>query len=308
MSNVSAFFNTLVAAASEASAALVGQTQLVDAVYKDYQPVTLAPYNTLQIPLPDQAPLSEIGSNDFTPVDISAQMVSLTFQNHPGIAYVVRDFDQYRSAESIRTLFLDATFKRAIEYLNGQIANLITTANFNAYAPIASTGGSANLAIADYAKAWGNLAAGKIPVQDSGQMRLAVHPDVYANLLTNPAWVQESMVGRLIADPARRDAWLGQQFGAHVVWDQQMPKTGGTSSTSPSYTALYFHQYAIALGLRHLPEPDGRVVEYTTVFVKGIPMRVMIGYNQIKAGYICSCDFGFALGVCRPNFGQILTM
>ena len=303
--NVSAFFETLVAAASEASQALVGQVQLVDAVYQDYQPVTLAPFNTLQIPLPDQTALTDIGSGNFTPVDVNAATVSLTFQNHPGIAYIIRDFEQYRSAETVRTMFLDATFKRAIEYLNGQIANLILTSNFNAYAPIASTGGSANLNTTDYAKAWSNLAGGKIPVQDSDKMRLAVHPDVYANLLTNSAWVQESMVGRLIADPARRDAWLGQQFGAQVVWDQQMPKVAGTP---PTYTALYFHKYAVALGLRHLPEPDERIVDYTTVNVKGVPMRVMVGYNQMMAGYVVTVDFGFALGVVRPNFGQIITM
>lgn len=303
--NVSAFFTTLVAAASEASAALVGQTQLVDAVYQDYQPVTLAPYNALQIPLPDQSTLSDIGSGNFTPVDVSAQMVTLTFQNHPGIAYIIRDFEQYRSPETIRTMFLDATFKRAIEYLNGQIANLISAANFSAYPAIASSAGSANLNTTDYAKAWGALAGGKIPVQDADHMRLAVHPDVYANLLTNTNWVQESMVGRLMSDTARRDAWLGQQFGAQVVWDQQMPKVAGTP---PTYTALYFHKYAIALGLRNLPAPDERIVDYTTVFVKGVPMRVMIGYNQMMAGYVVTVDFGFALGVVRPNFGQVLTM
>lgn len=377
--NVSTFFQTLVAAATEASAALVGQTQLVDAVYQDYKPVTLSPFNTMQIPLPDQSTLSDIGAGNFTPVDVSAGMATLTFQNHPGIAYVIRDFEQYRSPETIRTLFLDATFKRAIEYLNGQISALITRSQFSTYAPIVTSAGTANLGINDYAKAWGALAAGKIPVQETDNMRLAVHPDVYANLLTNSNWVAESMVGRLMSDSVRRDAWLGQQFGAHVVWDQQMQKganvvatqslaSGGTvsitsgstaltgtgttfttdlipgayytingyagnpvqvvsvqSNTSATlavaasatvasanmteaYKALYFHKYAIALGLRNLPAPDERVVDYTTVFVKGVPMRVMIGYNQLMAGYVVTVDFGFALGVVRPNFGQIILM
>lgn len=377
--SVSAFFQTLVAAATEAAAALVGPTELVDAVYQDYKPVTLSPYQTLQIPLPDQSMPTDIGTGNFTPIDVAAQMATLTFSHHPGISYVIRDFEQYTSAEVIRTLFLDATFKRSIEYLNGQIAALLTRTNFNAYAPIVSSAGAGTLGTNDFTNAWSNLAGGKIPVGELENMRLVMHSDVFSSLLANNSWVANSQVGWQMAGMIRRQAMLGEQFGAQVLWDMQMPKgaalaatttlpSGGTVATTSGSTALtgtgtnfvndlvvgayyyingyagnpvkiasvtsataavlasaatatlsganmienyksiYFHKYAIALGLRNMPEPDKRIVDYTTVFIKGVPMRVMIGYNQLMAGYVVTVDYGYALGVVRPNFGQIILM
>lgn len=384
--SVSSFFQTLVAAASEASAALVGNVALIDKVYQNYKPISAGNASSIEIPLPDMSPFSDIGIGSMPISVVGAASVDLPYTNHPGKAYQIPDFSQFQSAAQIRTQFIDSMFKRAIEYLNGQICALISTANFGGYGgptnsslgisynsqpPIPTTGGVAQLAAADWAKAWANLAAQKVPVNDWEDMFLMAPPGVYANMLTNNTLTQGSQVGYEYATKIRQGAAIGQQFSNQSAWDQQMPTnsnalvSGGTvATTSGSATltgtgttftndltvgasynivgisgpvvisaitsnttatlsanataavsgasmsipniCLLFHKYAIALGLRPMPDPDDRVVDYTTVFVKGVPMRLMLGYSQLNTGYMVSVDFGYALGVVRPNLGQIL--
>lgn len=384
--NVSAFFQTLVAAATEASAALVGNVALIDKVYKNYQSISTGNAASLTIPLPDMDSFADIGIGSMPISNVGAASVTLSFTNHPGKAWTIPDFTQFQSVEAVRSVFIDAAFKRGIEYLNGKIAGLINTQTFGGYGgptnpttsvtynsptPIATSAGLGQIAAVDWAKAWANLANNKVPVNDVDDMFLVTTPTVYSNMLTNNTLTQGSQVGYELATRIRQGAAIGQQFSNQSAWDQQMPinsnalLSGGTVATTSGSTALtgtgtnfvndltpgatyniagisapvivssvttataavlsasasatvsgaamtipnisiLMHKFAIALGLRPMPEPDERVVDYTTVFVKDVPFRLMLGYSQLNAGYTVSIDFGYALGVVRPNMGQLL--
>ena len=90
------------------------------------------------------------------------------------------------------------------------------------------------------------------------------------------------------------------------------PYAGATDSshlaTVLSYTNLALHEYAIALALRPIATPDEarNVVDVTYIDLMGIPLRVMVSYVHIYQALFVTVDFGYALGVIRPDFGVII--
>jgi hypothetical protein len=381
---VTGFYQTLVAAATEASRTLVGKTSLLDQVYRDFQPIAASPGQALSIPIPVSvtSQITDIGTGDFTPADQTAQTVTLTFNQHPGYCYIVRDLEQWNTPAQIRAVFLDSAIKAVAEFINGKIAALLTSANLGTGAtPIAGynpiNGATAGtIAQADIQSAWSNLATNKIPVSDLGNFFLTCHPNVYGSMLGSTFWSANSQVGYELAGQTRRQAMLGEQFGAMTDFDQQMPAVIGqavtgtsvgvtngsaavtgsgtsfttqlavgqyltfasdttatpyrilsitsntaltlatnyagttaaaTQATVTGYTNVLWHRHAVALGLRLMPNPDPRVVDFMTIYWKGVPIMVKFGYNQLKGGWVVTLDTGFALGVIRANHAQLIT-
>ena len=153
--------------------------------------------------------------------------IPLVFQTRAGAALQFQDFEQWQTAVDIAQKFFDPLYKRAREYLNGQIAALITAANFNSNAPIiGATQGE--VTVADQLNAWGTLADQKVPLDDEGKLRLLCHNQVYRKMLGDSAWVQESLVSAVIAKEAREKANINSVFNFQPVWDQQMPTSSGS--------------------------------------------------------------------------------
>src|SRR5271165_2003200 len=225
--NFSAFFETLVAGADEYNKAKVGQTALLDAVYKDVKPEAARIGKTIDVYFPDFGPLANIGNGILTGQTVSPNYIPLVFQNRVGKALQFQDFEQWQTAVDLAQKFFDPLYKRAREYLNGQIAALITPANFSSNAPvIGATQGEVQ--VADQLNAWNALADQKVPLDDSDKLRLMVHNNVYQKMLGDSAWVQESLVSAAIAKQARTDASLAHAFNFQPIWDQQMPTASGT--------------------------------------------------------------------------------
>ena len=67
-------------------------------------------------------------------------------------------------------------------------------------------------------------------------------------------------------------------------------------------------RYAIALALRPIATPDEarNVVDVSYIDLMGIPLRVMVSYVHIYQALFVTVDFGYALGVIRPDFGVII--
>ena len=90
------------------------------------------------------------------------------------------------------------------------------------------------------------------------------------------------------------------------------PYAGATDSshlaTVYSYTNLALHEYAIALALRPIATPDEarNVVDVSYIDLMGIPLRVMVSYVHIYQALFVTVDFGYALGVIRPDFGVLI--
>ncbi len=455
--NFSAFFETLVAGADEYNKAKVGQTALLDAVYKDVKPEAARIGKTIDVYFPDFGPLANIGNGILTGQTVSPNYIPLVFQNRAGAALQFQDFEQWQTAVDLAQKFFDPLYKRAREFLNGQIAALITQANFNANAPVIGAI-QGEVAVADQLNAWGILADQKVPLDDSDKLRLMVHNRVYQKMLGDAGWVQESLVAAAIASDARTKAQLQHAFNFQPIWDQQMPTASGSilygqvtitsssatvtglntnfttaangsslvgyylvfgndstktqykvtavssdtsltlSSTIPTtlvasgsvtttarliticpnqatptagsatvtitvsgsnlvvgqwiqfandptstayqiqtlgtttitlatpvgsqltsysaqnvtvqaYTNLALHEYAIALALRPIATPDEsrNVVDVSYIDLMGIPLRVMVSYVHIYQALFVTVDFGYAMGVIRPDFGVIIS-
>ena len=444
--NFSAFFETLVAGAAEYNAAKVGRTALLDAVYKDIKPEAARIGKTVDVYFPDTGPLQAINNGQLVGTSVNPNYIPLVFQTRAGAALQFQDFEQWQTAVDLAQKFFDPLYKRAREYLNGQIAALITASNFNSNAPIiGATQGE--VLVADQLNAWNALADQKVPLEDSDKLRLMVHNNVYQKMLGDSAWVQESLVSATIAKSARTDANLAHAFNFQPIWDQQMPTasgsiiygqvsvtngstavtgsntsfttqltagvsylsfgndptktkylvssitdnlnlvlgssySGSTATTSArlqtilagtasmsgatvtgsgtafntaltvgqwlvfsadttatpyqvaaiasatsltvvgagatigsstvtvkSYTNLALHEYAIALALRPIATPDEarNVVDVSYIDLQGIPLRVMVSYVHIYQALFVTVDFGYALGVIRPDFGVIIS-
>ncbi len=124
--NFSAFFETLVAGADEYNKAKVGRTALLDAVYKDVKPEAARIGKTVDVYFPDVGPLSAINNGQLTPTSVNPNYIPLVFQTRAGAALQFQDFEQWQTAVDLAQKFFDPLYKRAQEYLNGQIAALIT--------------------------------------------------------------------------------------------------------------------------------------------------------------------------------------
>ena len=92
----------------------------------------------------------------------------------------------------------------------------------------------------------------------------------------------------------------------NLGWPGSTVSAGAT--TIQSYTSLALHEYAIALALRPIATPDEarNVVDVSYIDLMGIPLRVMVSYVHIYQALFVTVDFGYALGVIRPDFGVII--
>jgi hypothetical protein len=447
-----AFFETLLAGAGEYNAAKVGRTMLLDRVYKDVKTEAARIGKTVDVYFPDVGPMQAINNGQLTPTAVSPNYIPLVFQNRVGKALQFQDFEQWQTATDLAQKFFDPLYKRAREYLNGQIAALITTANFTAnYPRIGATAGE--VTVSDQLAAWSTLADQKVPLDDPAQLSLFCHNKVYQKMLGDPAWVQESLVSAAIAEKARETSVLANAFNFRPIWDQQMPTASGSiiygqvspvngsatvtgtatgfttdltagvsyltfgsdstqtpylvsaiasdtsltlsttygaatpaspttarritqivgtvtattgsatvtgsstvfttaltvgqwivfsgdltqqpyqvaaigSNTSltlatvalaaangagqtvvvQSYTCVALHEYAIALALRPIATPPEAmdVLDVTYIDLQGIPLRVMVSYQHIYQALFVTVDYGYALAVIRPDFGQLI--
>jgi hypothetical protein len=448
--NFSAFFEVLVAGAGEYNKAKVGRTALLDAVYKDVKPEVARVGKTVDVYFPDVGPMTAINNNQLVGATVNPNYIPLVFQNRVGKALQFQDFEQWQTATDLAEKFFDPLYKRAKEYLNGQIAALITQANFNCNAPIIGPT-QGEILVTDQLNAWGVLADQKVPLEDADKLRLMCHNRVYQKMLGDDEWVRENVVSALIATEARTKASIANAFNFTPVWDQQMPTASGSiiygqvaltngstavtglntafttdlttssflvfgndptktpysiasitsdtalvlgaaysgasatttarritqlsgtvaiattgavtgtgtnftgqlavgqwitvagdpntataatgyqiaaitsgtaatvvtpplaavpagAATVNSYTNLALHEYAIALALRPIATPPEaqNVVDVTYIDLQGIPLRVMVSYVHIYQALFVTVDFGYALGVIRPDFGVII--
>jgi hypothetical protein len=273
--NFAAFFETLVAGADEYNKAKVGATALLDAVYKDVKPEAARIGKTVDVYFPDVGPLQQINNGILTGTTVSPNYIPLVFQTRAGAALQFQDFEQWQTAVDLAQKFFDPLYKRAREYLNGQIAALVSTSNFNSNAPIIGAL-QGEVGVADQLNAWGALSDQKVPLEDSNKLSLMVHNQVYRKMLGDAGWVQESLVSATIAAAARESADLAHAFNFRPKWDQQMPTASG-SILYGQVTLTY--NSATVTGLN---------TNFTTAGTAGVPLTgfyLVFGNDSTKTLY-----------------------
>lgn len=305
--NVSAFYQTLVAAIVEASQLLAPTHQAIEGIYMDYSPEQAALGQTLNIPIPGD-PSQQVldwGVGDMVVSDSTWSTVSMVFSHHPGYATAIRDFEQYNSPTRLRAAVVDTAIKAIENYINNLITSLFTTTNFTTNAPISTTAHIITTAQANSGLAV--LADQFVPTQDNPEnMSLIVPSTPYYAMNPDSSWTAAQTAGMLTAETVRRTGTMPIAFGCKVRLDQQMPTTG--TAPSRTFTGAIFHRWAIAMAVRPIAIPDTTVVKAMTMMFAGIPIRVMVGYNHIKMAEVFSIDCGFALKVVRENMCQLYSI
>lgn len=320
---VSSFYQTVVAAAVEASQLLAPTWKLSQSIFWDYRPEQAALGQTLNIAIPNDptSGVTDAGVADVGLTDIAFTTQAVVYNKHPYFGYVVRDFEQFNSPTQIRRVFMDAALKGIHNNINAAVAGLFVTGNFTTNAAIPTT--VHTITVPQFLQAMGVLATQNVPVaNDPLNMSLVLHPNVYVTLMDGSttggqAWNSAMIAGDPTAEHIRQAGEMPTAYGMTIKMDQQIPATVGTT-----YTGAYFHRWAIAGVTRPLPEPDMKVVDYTYInfgnnpmwggaYGEGsvtMPIRVMVGYNQYpKQGYIVSIDAGYGLKVVRENMCQLFT-
>jgi hypothetical protein len=146
-----------------------------------------------------------------------------------------------------------------------------------------------------------------VPVRDNPDNMSLITPSTPYYAITNdPAWTNAQTAGMLTAEEVRRTGGMPIAYGLKLRLDQQMPVTG--AAPSRTFTAALLHRWAIAMATRPLATPETTVVEVMMMEFAGIPIRVMLGYNHVKLGYVLSIDCGFGLKVVREYMCQLYTV
>ena len=216
-----------------------------------------------------------------TTADVTTSATNIQLNNIPTKTFKIGTYEASRLADSPG--LLDETFKivmtQMIEYLNGQIASLFTTANFNTAGNIAGTGTGAAADVvshADVSAMWGTLTARKVPVTDRGNTFIVTHPYIYAKWLDDADFTKATSIGDEYASQMRTNGNLFPLNGVLPLFDSQAIVTG----TSPNlgYTTAMFHRRATITQFA-IPQPpaDGRAFRYTNVM--GIPFLIVPFYD-----------------------------
>jgi hypothetical protein len=120
-------------------------------------------------------------------------------------------------------------------------------------------------------------------------------------------WVHDAAVSTGTSAPVQITS-IASNTSATVAVAPTTAFSGSTLSVD-AYTNLALHEYAIALALRPIATPDEarNVVDVSYIDLMGIPLRVMVSYVHIYQALFVTVDFGYALGVIRPDFGVIIS-
>jgi hypothetical protein len=303
-----AFWQTLLAARSALSEVLVGTTALLDAIYKDVQPIQTGLGQTINVPVPSAVNSQVTNSTTADPVfnDYNVTDVPISLTLHPQYGVKIRTFDQYTSPEQIREVLIDPGVKAIAEQANAFVAALINSTSLASSAnnPVISTTASA-ISPAQFLTGFQQLLTQKVNVWDVTAMNFVQAVPVYANQLQTAAWTQESIAGINIAQQARINAAVKVAYASQQLTDQAMPRSG--SSGSYVYNSVYMSKYAIAAVLRPLPPGDPMVSRTTYIDWKGVSIRITLSWSGVSDAYLLNIDCGMGISVVRPEQAQLFS-
>lgn len=304
--DVSAFYQTLVAAVEEASQLLAPTWNAAQSVYVDYKPETASVGQTLNVPIPQDPTnsVSDVGTGDLNLIDINFTTVPIVMNKHPEIGYKISNFEQFNSPLAIRNIFLDAALKGIKSDINRKITALFSTTNFTTNTAIAATGGKPTTA--QFLQGKAVLLDQNVNADDPANMTFLLPSVPYTKVTGDADWTSAQIAGNKRAEEVHETGVMPTSYGATLKVDQQMPVSGTVGSRT--WTAAYFHRWAVALVTRPLPQPDPKVVHFMYQDFFGIPVLIQVGWNQLKGGYVVTIEAGYGLKVVRENMGQLFTI
>jgi hypothetical protein len=295
----SGLFETLVAAAVPAAKALKFSNKMLDHVYVGFEPnyATLGSTLNVNVPVVNEGDVNDIGSGDIVITDTSHNTYPIVFDKNQSTSFVIRNFDEIRTPQDLRNLYLDARLEALMRKVDRDLCSLVTSTNFNTYSSL--TGGADVFTRANLATLWNSLAGGGVPVDDTANMFFLTSNLPYSNMLNDTSFAQESIVGIDAADKTRTAAFL-PQFGATLSYDQLFPQPTAGST----YAGLFFHRYAIAMRTAPLqPMGDSNIKEITVYPRPNLPVRIQMANSIAHQGVVINLNCAYGRAVVRATHG-----
>jgi hypothetical protein len=298
-------FQTLVAASSEAAAALQYQNALVDGIYWDYKPEPQQPYTGLNVIIPtvNESDVNDIGSGPLQIADTNSTNVQIPFNMHFSTSFVIKTWDQARTPVQLKEKYMKPKMEGLLRKVNRTISQQITTANFSNYSLIsgATTG---EIVRADITSAWANLANAGAPTEDDGNMFLIESINSYGKQIADPNFINQYIAGDKAAVQAQQRAKLYTQYGCEVRYDQHLATGLFTSGKEPG---VLMHRYAIAaVTSPPMASEDASVKEFTFKLKGQLPVQVQVQYSLKDQGHIVNIHSWWGVKVVRPELGSLL--
>ena len=213
--------------------------------------------------------------------NVSTTPTNIQLTKTPTKTFQIGTYEASRLSDS--PALLDESFKvimtQFLEHINGIIAGLFTTGNFDTAGNIIKTGtGDAVDALthAEATQLWEVLATRKIPVTDSGNMFLITHPKIYGKMLTDGDFTKATSIGDAFASQMRTSGTLMPINDMLPLYDSQALVTG--TSPNLSYTTAAFHRRAVIAQFA-APEPPMNGLAYSYANMFGIPLLIVPNYD-----------------------------
>lgn len=299
--STSGLFQTLVAAATQASSHLRFRNAFLDAIYWDYQPyASNQPFTTLNVIIPSvsEGDVVDAQGGAYSPTDTAHSSVAISLDKDFTSSFIIRNWDEIRTPENLRDKYVQPRLEGLLRKVNRTIAQLVTTTNFSTHTLISGAGADV-FARADLTGAWRNLASVGVPVEDTANLAFVTNTTAYANMLSDSNFVQESIVGVSAAEMAQQRAMLLAQYGASVLYDQHI-----SAFNSGKQPGILMHRYAIAgVTVTPVSQADFR----TVIFPRpNLPVLVEAGYSLENRGWLVGMTCQWGVKVARPEFGSLV--
>lgn len=296
--SVAGLFETLVAAANEATKVPRLPNTMLDCVYTGLQPGYATLGHTLNVILPviRMSDVEDIGAGNIHETDTTHSFVPVVFNKKPNTSFVIRGFDQTLTPQNLYETYLSTRIEELLRYMDRDICSLVTAANFASYSTI--TGGSAVFTRNHLKTGWSYLANAGVPVGEDGNFFFVTHTTPYANATVDPTFAQESMVGAAAADQTRK-AMFSTQYGAEIKFDPFIPQP----VLGTTYSGLLMHRYAIALRTGVEPPMGDGSIRETVVYPRpNIPMKIQTWNSGEAQGMKVNLSICYGRAVVRPDF------
>lgn len=291
MNNLDAMFQTLVAANSAMQDAFSFENTFIDSIYWDNRSIAASPFTNLNVIVPNvfESDTVDISSGPIQPTDLNDYYFQVPFDKNYSNSFVIKEWDQGRTPMEIMRKFVQPRIEGFRRKINHTIAPLFNTTNFPNYSIISGAGADV-FQRADIAKAWVNLAAVGVPLDDVRNVSFTTSPLAYGNMMAATEFLQQYVVTDSVAKSVQQKAQMVPAYGAQVRYDQHL--TPWTAGQEPG---VLYHRYAVAGVTAPVAtmanQGAASVVKESSLRVGPIDLRMQVWYSPddqgVKVHYNC---------------------
>ena len=255
----------------------------------------------VNIPSVNAGDAADIGSGPLNPADTTQQTVPIVLSHHVSASFVIKSWDKIRTPVMLQELYIQPKLEALLRTSNAYVTSLFNATTFSTYANVAGTtnvwGRTA------LSTMWANLAGQGVPVYQPNNLALITHPAAYGAMMADTTFFQAYVVGESAAVEALQRGALVPTLNAKVLFDQQMPLSGGKN------TAIFLHRYAIAGVCAPPPSNEelGQVQEVTIYPVAEAPnfaVQIQMAYSIKDQGTVINLHTNLGFNVIRPDHGS----